>query len=346
MGILSRDEQANFIRVFSSLLSSGRSVKDALLLLAEDYRDRGIFPFELPEGLKKYQKGYISETIENVAEEIAQGVRPEEAFLSLTILDEDVRKSLAKAVTGEATKMTDSLADLLEKESDLRGELKKLAFLPAISLLILILVSYVLVFKLAGAVKGIVTKPELLPAGPRLMLFLSDHKEYYYAGVVGVLVFAFLFVKSGVWRKLIPAFRDFERLQFLSWFNILSEVGFTPYETFLFLSETVSKRWREKVEEIIDSLTAGAKPSEVVDELKGLLYPSDLVFLKAGLSSGDVSETLSHLLRILPKQVERRIQVSSQLLNTVMLVVVGLVIIGVYIGVIVPLVTGIQKAMM
>ena len=345
--MLKRDEQATFVRIFSSLVSSGRSVAEALYQIAEDYRDRGLIDAELPPFLKRFQKGYIATLIEEVAFDITQGVKAGEAITKARFLDEDVRKSLARAIeSGEVEKMSVALADILEQESKLRGKIKSLAITPAMVVLVFFLIVYVVCFKLAPAIGNVVSHPERLPAGARLALYINDHSYIYPLLVLTVLSLIFLFLRSGLWKKLIPAFSDFERLRFLSWLGILAEGGMNLYEAFLFLENSGFKEeFKERIEEAVADLEAGASAESVIDNFRGLLTSVDRSFLKAGIKTGDISKELLPLLRVLKVEVEKSIEKSTQLVNTAMMVAGGVLILGIYGGVIVPLTLGIQKAM-
>ena len=345
--MLKRDEQATFVRIFSSLVTSGRSVAEALYQIADDYKDRGLIDAELPSFLKRFQKGYVASLIEEVAYDITQGVRPSEALSKASFLDEDVRKSLARAMeSGEVEKMSTALADILEQESKLRGKIKTLAITPAMVILVFFLIVYVVCFKLAPAISSVVSHPERLPAGARLALYVNQHSYIYFLLVGGISFLIFVFVKSGVWKKLIPAFNDFERLRFLSWLRILSESGMNLYEALLFLENSgFKKEFRTRIEEAIADLEAGQSAENVIDSFRGLLSSVDRSFLKAGIKTGDLSRELLPLLRVLKVEVEKSMEKSTQLINTAMMITGGGMVLGIYGGVIVPLTMGIQKAM-
>jgi len=345
-GILSRDEQATFVRLFASLVSSGRSVAEALYTLADDWRERGVFNFRVPL-FPKLQKGFVADVLEEAAYDVTQGVKAEEVIARLPLLDEDVRRSLARAVaSGQVEEMSQSLADVLEEEAKLRGKIKSVAFTPAMVLVVSYVILFVVCFKLAPSIGNVVTHPERLPAGAKLALFVNKHPVYYYGYVGGSLFLVFLFVKSGVWKVFIPAFREFDRIKFLMWLKTLTESGMRLYDALVFLSEGgFSKELKERLENTVDDLEAGIKPENALDNLKGQLKTTDLSFLKTGLTTGDLSRELSPLLRVLKIEVNKSIEKSVNLINTAMLVVGGLLVLGIYAGLIVPLTMGIQKAM-
>jgi len=213
-------------------------------------------------------------------------------------------------------------------------------------LVVFIVLTYVVCFKLAPAIGNIVTRPEMLPAGPRIALWFSKHPFYYWLGIGGILTGIFLFIKSGVWKILVPAYNDFERLRFLSWLKILTESGFNFYESLLFLYESgFSKEWKKKIDEAASEIETGTGTEKVVEEFKGLLKFTDITFLKTGLATGDISREVDPLLRVLEKEVKRSIKKSSDIMNTIILIVAGLLIGLVYGGVVIPLTTGIQRAM-
>jgi type II secretory pathway component PulF len=345
MGVLSRGEQSTFVRNFSALLLSGRSVRDALYQLAEDLKEKGVFSFELPRFLKRFQKGYAGELVEETAYEIDQGVKITDAITRLEVLDEDVRQSLAKAIEGEAEEMTLALADVLEKEAELGASIKNTLIVPALVLVVLVILSYVICFKLAVAVKEVITKVNVLPPGPRLAIYLSEHPLVYLAlissfvgGVIGL-------VKSPLWRKLIPAYGDFERFKFLSWLKVLTSAGFSVYSALLFLSESsFSKKVKEALEDAVSDIESGVSIESAVEHLKGFLRPSEISFIKTGVRTGDVSRELEPLVRVVEKEAERSVKKSSTIINLITLLIAGIMITVIYAGIVIPLTTGIQRA--
>jgi len=343
--MLKRNEQAGFVRVFSSLLASGMSVEQALRALKEDYREKGLIDAELPSFLKRFQKGYVSSLIEDAVAEIEMGTKPSEAVKSLSFLDEDVRKSLSRAVEGEVVdRMSEALADSLEEESDMLGKLKNILFTPLMVLVVMFVLVYVVCFKLAPTVGNIVSHPERLPAGPRLALYVYHHPVYYFLFVASVSLTVFLFLKSGVWKKLVPAYKDFERMRFLNWLKILTESGFSYLEALRFLEEGFAGKIGKDIESAIAVLESGGEAGRTLDELSFLLH-TDKTFISAGIKSGDISTSLDPLLKTLKKEVRRSIEMTANVFNTLMLVAGGLLVGIVYGGVVIPLTTGIQRAM-
>jgi type II secretory pathway component PulF len=347
MGILSRGEQSVFVRNFSALLLSGRSVRDALYQLAEDLKESGIFPFELPRFLKKFQKGYAGRVVEETAYEIDQGVKIADAIMRLEVLDEDVRQSLAKAIEGEAEEMVFTLADTLEKEAELGANIRNILIVPALVLVVLVALSYVVCFKLATAVKEMITSTKVasLPLGPRLAIYLSDHPSVYFVLVSSFVGGVVAFVRSSLWRKLIPAYRNFERFRFLSWLKVLTSAGFSVYSAFLFLSgASFSKKLKDALEDVVSDIESGISIESAVERLKGFLKPSEVSFIKTGVKTGDVSKELEPLVRVVEKEAERSIKKSSTVINIITLLITGVIVAIIYIGIIIPFVMGIRRA--
>lgn len=349
---LPREEQAKFVRLLASHVSSGSPIREALRSLAEDYRDYGLL--DLPPSLsslvpKNLQKGWAAEELEAAVHEIEMGRREQEVLEELPILDEDVRKTLASAIeSGVFEKTAEKLADILELEVKLLGKLKQVAFAPTIAVFLALIFTYIMVFKLVPKVVSSVTHKEELPLTVKAAYTVSQHPYLFILGVLLFLAGAYLFVRSGIWKSKLSAYKTFERLRFLNWLKLLYETGWQDVRVFQFLLDAgFSKKWREAIEEALLRIEGGESPLEVLEEFKRrkLLTNSDYSFIRTGLSVGNLPRHLEPDLRFLKGETERVIEKDITLIQTFFLIAVGTYIAGLYLGIQLPLISAMQRAM-
>ena len=349
---LPREEQAKFIRLLASHVSSGASIKEALHSLAEDYKDFGLL--EVPPSLyslvpKKFRKGWVSEELETAVQEIEMGRKEQEVLEELSILDEDVRKTLASAVeSGVFEKTAEKLADILELEVKLLGELKQVAFGPTIAIFLALIFTYIMVFMFVPKVASSVTHKEELPLTVKAAYTVSQHPYLFVLGVVLLFAAVYLFVRSGVWKSKLSAYRTFEKLRFLNWLKLLYETGWQDVRVFQFLLDAgFSKKWREAIEDALYRIEGGESPLEVFEEFKKrkLLANSDYSFIRTGLNVGNLPRHLEPDLRFLKGETERVIKRDIALIQAFFLIAVGTYIAGLYLGIQLPLVSAMQRAM-
>jgi len=349
---LPREEQAKFVRLLAAHVQSGSSLKEALLSLADDYRDYGFL--EVSPSLyslvpKRFRRGWPAEELEAAVDEIEMGRKEQEVLEELELLDEDVRRTLASAVeSGTFEKTAEKLADILELEVKLLGKLKQVAIAPAIAVVLALVFTYVMVFKLVPKVVSSVTHREVLPPTVKAAYAVSQHPYLFVLGVLLFFAGVFLFLRSGVWKQWLGAYKTFERLRFLQWLKLLYETGWQDLKVFQFLQTAgFSKRWREAIEEAVFRLEGGESPLSVFEEFRkrDLITSSDLSFIKTGLKIGNVAKNLEPDLRFLGGETERAIEKDVTLIQTFFLIVVGSYIAGLYLGIQLPLISAMQRAM-
>jgi len=349
---LPREEQAKIIRIVASMLSAGFNLRDALLSLAEDYRNYGLI--EIEGSLRDYvpralRKGWVSEELEEMASAIDRGRKEEEVIRETEIFDEDVKDSLSSALaSGSVEKMAGKLADLLELEVMLLGKMKKVLIAPILSGVVALIFTYVMVFRLVPKIVSSVTYKERLPQTVKSAYLLSQHPILFFAAVFLLIGLSYYFLKSGVWKSYLPAYKLFERLRFLNWFKILMESGWREVETFQFLSQAgFSKKWREAIEDGLSNLEAGEGLDRVTEDFyqRGLIAATDLSFIKSGIRVGNLPKQLEPDLKFLSGETDREMEKTTVLVQVFFLIIVGIYVIGLYLGILLPLTTSVQKVM-
>ncbi|ADU97756.1 Type II secretion system F domain protein (plasmid) [Thermovibrio ammonificans HB-1] len=349
---LPREEQAKIVRILASMVSANFSIRDALLSLVEDYRKYGLI--EVPPSLahlvpEQLRVGWVAEKLEEMVYEIEAGQEPAKVFLEADIFDEDVRASIASGIkAGNLPKMAVRLADLLETEVELLGKLKKTLIGPVLSIIIGLLFTYIMVFKFTPKIVGTVTYKDRLPATVKAAYVVSQHPLLFVAAVVALAALVILFLKSGVWKPYLPAYREFEKLRFLNWLKILFEASWSETKVFQFLSEAgFSKKWREAIEEVLYRLEGGEdlqKAMEVFVE-RGLLSHSDYSFIKSGIRIGNIPKQVEPSIRLLKVIVDKSMEKTITLVQAAFLMLVGGYVAFLYIGLLLPMTTSIQRAM-
>jgi|GEM_PF-3974799 len=349
---LPREEQAKIMRILSSMLSARMSLKDALLNLAEDYRDYGMIsvPPEFSRFIpKEIQKGWVSEVLEDLVFQIDSGRSEEEVLAEAEIFDRDIRQSLSSAAASNSLqKVAVKLADFLELEAKLLGRLKKVIFAPTMAFFIAVLFTYVVVFRFVPKVVSTVNSPEKLPLTVKWAYTVSGHFFLFLAGILLLILGVVYFLRSGVWKSYLKVYREFEKLRFLSWLKILLEAGWGEVKVFRFLQDAgFSKKWREAIEDAIIGLEAGEPIDEIMAALKdkGLLKTTDLSFIKSGVSIGNIPKQIEILVRFLLIETEKLMGRTEVIVQTISTFVVGIYVTVIYIGIFLPLVTAIRRAM-
>jgi type II secretory pathway component PulF len=349
---LPREEQAKIIRVLASMISAGHSFKEALLSLAEDYRNYGLI--EVPPSLyplvpESQRVGWVAEELESMVSEIESGRKPEEVIAEARIFDEDVRASLASAVaSGNLQKMAGKLADLLELEVQLLGKLKKVLIAPTLAMIIALIFTYLMIFRFTPKMVSMATHKERLPATVKLAYAVSQHPFLFVLAVLVVIGGVVWFLRSGLWKPFLPAYREFEKLRFFNWLKILLESGWSEVRALQFLLDAgFSKKWVEAVEDALYNLEAGERLDRALEVLveRGLLSHSDFSFIRSGVKSGNVPKQIEPLLRFLSLITDKEIEKSTTFIQAAILLVVGGYVAALYLGLLLPLTTSLQKAM-
>jgi type II secretory pathway component PulF len=352
MALLSRTEQARVVRNLAALISAGFSLKDAFFVLADDYKDVGLIEAEgklrelIPFTLRK---GYLSEVFREMAEEISRGRDESDVLRKSVLFDEDVKQPLASAVeSGSLDKMADKLAEGLETEVKMLGTLKKTLISPVMGIVIAGLFTWIMVFRLVPKIASSVTHKDRLPPLVKLAYSLSHHPFLFALGFAGIVALGVLFVKSGVWKPFLPAYKTFERMKFLTWFKILNESGWTEITTLKFLLKSgFSKKWREVIRRAIFKLEAGESLENVMEGFvkAGLLKNSDYSFIKSGIKIGNIAKQIEPALHFLKGETERQIEVTVQMINAGFMALVGSYVAVLYLGIMIPLTTSVQSLM-
>lgn len=326
---------AQFASRLSELVSSGLPLLRALELLKVQFKD------------KEFGK-----VIHHILLKIRDGASLSESISSFDFIPPLLPSLVA---SGEASGNLDSslqeASSIFEKELDLRGKVKSAMFYPLLVLALGLLTVFFLLSFVIPKIAGIFQElGQALPLITRVVVSFSNLFANFWwlfllFGVSGYFGFK-KYTSYGRGRRIWEEFKlrlplvskiwqQRELILFSRTLGMLLKAG-VPLVKAVDLTKSVlgSERYKLKMEELIGDLEEGSSLSRGI---RGF-FPQEVVdIIAVGEESGNLENALLKLAQNYEKELDYQLKMATQLLEPLMILLVGLVVGAIIISVLLPI---------
>ena len=342
---VSRQELITFCFHLSQLLKAGVTIIDALTDLRDTVDNAG-----------------FRQVLASLLEDIEGGLKLSEAMANHSYCFDNVFVALVRAgeQSGQLTQVLDELSENLKWQDEMAGQAKKAMVYPAVVLVVIIGVVFVLmtllVPQLAATFKQMVPK---LPRETEALVFLSAvFVKWWYLmiGVPAALVAALWFVgrtNEKVQRSLDEAALRMPVLgpirqkiilaRFSTYFAMLYRAGISVLDCIQICEKIVGNRVMEEgLQRVGRSISEGQGISQAFIATK-LFPPLVLRMLRVGESTGGLDTALLNVSYFYNREVRDGISKMQTLLGPATTVVLGLLIVAILYSIFLPIYDVIAK---
>jgi type II secretory pathway component PulF len=322
---LSNSEKITFISNFSTMLSAGISILEAVDSLLED------------------AKGNQKKVLQTLRENLVQGKHVYVAFSKFPNIFDKVTVSIIKA-SEEAGTLDTTLRDLkntIKKQMEFNDKIRSALLYPTVIVFVffgvLIMILIVVIPKISTVFSQLKVN---LPLPTKILIFLSNLILQHTILVVAVIVLTFLTAvflfktrRRAVLKILfsLPLISDLVKKIDLTRFtyslHLLLNSGI-PIISALELTQDVVIRSdiSQIIEHAKEMVITGKRLSDGLRTKKGTVPTMMIKIIEAGERSGSLDLALQDISEYLDYEVTNRLQTLTVLLEPIMLVIVGVVI--------------------
>lgn len=333
---LSSSEKISFVSNFSTMLSAGISILEAVDSLLED------------------SKGNQKKLLQVLREDLIQGNHVYISFSKFPQIFDKVTVNLIKAAE-EAGSLDVTLKDLkanIKKETEFNDKVKSALTYPAVIFMVFIGVFLMILIVVIPKISTVFSRLKVpLPLPTRIMIFVSNVvTQYTIALVIGIVIIigGLLFLYKTNKRLILSIFFRFPLIS-----GLIKEIDLTrftrslhylltsgiPIITALELTQDVVMR--KDIAKIIaqskEMVTGGKRMSEGLRSGKGKIPTIMIKIIEAGEKSGTLDKSLEDISEYLDYQVTNTLRTLTSLLEPIMLVFVGIMIGGMMLAIIGPI---------
>lgn len=342
---ISRTELITFCFHLSQLLKAGVNIIEALTDLRDTVENPG-----------------FRQVMASLIEDIEGGQKLSEAMASHSYCFDNVFVALVRAgeQSGTLTEVLDELSENLKWQDEMASQAKKAMMYPAIVLVVIIGVVFVLmtllVPQLAATFKQLVPK---LPRETEVLIFLSNiFVKWWYLllGIPAALVALVMFLartnervqrvidELGLKLPVLGAIRQKIILaRFSTYFAMLYKAGISVLECIHICEKIVGNRVMEEgLQRVGRSISEGQGISQAFLATK-LFPPLVLRMLRVGESTGALDAALLNVSYFYNRQVRDSISKMQDLLGPATTVVLGLLIVAILYSIFLPIYDVISK---
>jgi type IV pilus assembly protein PilC len=342
---VSRTELITFCFHLSQLLKAGVSIIEALTDLRDTVDNAG-----------------FRQVIASLLEDIGGGLKLSEAMASHTYCFDGVFVALVRAgeQSGQLTEVLDELTENLKWQDEMAGQAKKAMVYPAIVLVVIVAVVFVLmtvlVPQLAATFKQLVPK---LPRETEVLIFLSNLFVRWWYLMIGipvaltVVVLSLARTNENVQRTLdelslrLPVLGPLRQkiilARFSTFFAILYKAGISVLDCIQICEKIVGNRVMEAgLQRVGRSISDGQGISQAFTATH-LFPPLVLRMLRVGESTGGLDKALLNVSYFYNREVRDGITRMQTLLGPMTTVILGMLIIGILYSIFLPIYDVIAK---
>ena len=336
-GIKTR-EVVIFTRQFATMINSGLPLVQSLTILAEQTEN------------KRFQK-IIGEVLQDIqsGQTLADSMRRHpKVFTELY-----VNMVAAGEAGGILDVILNRLAVFLEKNDALVRKIKGAMVYPAVMLIVVVLCTTILLWKVVPVFAGMFTGAGLqLPAPTRVVLALSAFLQHYMwmlvLAVIAALVAVRQYYKSDGGKLMIdrmmlrlPVLGNLLRKSAVSRFTrtlgTLVSSGVSILDGLQITARTAGNRVvHDAVMKSRASISAGATISEPLKE-SGVFPPMVVQMINVGEQTGGLDEMLTKIADFYDDEVDAAVTALTSILEPIMIVVMGVVIGGIVVAMYLPM---------
>ena len=315
-----------FCRQFNSLLKAGVGVVPSLNMLSEQTEN-------------KTMRAAVVNMHDNVqkGKTLAEAMKKEEIF-------PDIMVSMVNAgeASGNLENSLDRMAEHFEKDTKLKGMLKKAMIYPIVLLVVAVAVLIIMVVAVIPSFAGMFADLETeLPFLTRALMSLSDFikaKWYIILIIIAALVIGFRFFKSSDNGKRIlatiatklPVFGKLkmksESARFSRTFATMLASGMSMVDAMNITAKTMENLlYREALEETIVQIQRGVSLSQPLQK-SGLFPPLIIHMVGIGEETGSLEEMLLNCAKYYDEETELATQQMMSLMEPMIIIVMALIV--------------------
>jgi type IV pilus assembly protein PilC len=315
---------AIFSRQFATMVNSGLPILRALAILAEQTENKE-----------------LARVLGEARMDVEQGSSLSGALAKHDHVFNDLYVSMVRS--GETGGSLDStlirLAEMIEREVQLRGKIKSAMTYPvAVVALVLLIMSAMLLFVVPQFESIYASMDAALPMPTRSLLFLSDvFKTYWYVFIGGALVGRFFFRR---WKKTPPGremvdsmklrapvfgslFHRTALSRFSSTLAMLLRSGVPILQALEIVSETVNNKIIGKA---INDVQVSVRDGESIAKplTKHAIFPPMVVqMISVGEETGQVDTMLEKIAQFYDQEVEAAVDALTSLIEPILIAIIG-----------------------
>jgi type IV pilus assembly protein PilC len=333
---LSNTEKITLISNFSTMLTAGISILEAVDALLED------------------AKGNQKKVLQALREDLIQGKHVYACFAQFPQVFDKVTVNILRA-SEEAGTLDQTLKDLkvnIQKEMEFSDKVKNAMIYPLVIFVVFLGVMLMILIVVVPKISTVFSRLRLdLPLPTKIMIFISNAILYntlpLVAGVtvtLGAIVFLYkknkkIFVNLFTSFPLIaPLVRDIDMTRFTRSLHLLLVSGI-PITTALDLTRDVVSR--KEISAVIERsrqmVLGGKRLSEGFKGAKKFIPSIVIKMIEAGERSGSLDTAMQDISEFLDYQVSNKLKTLTALLEPIMLVLVGVLIGGMMLAIIAPI---------
>ncbi len=331
-------ERISFTDHLASMIGAGTPIREALEAYSED-------------GEKK------SEVITRVVQDIERGKALSIALSNFPKLFSPLYIALVKAgeTSGSLDETLAYLANELRREHEFKQRIKSAMFYPiivmSVSLAVIVLVITTVIPKVSEITKSLGGE---MPFMTRTVVGFSDFLVANYLVIIifvlGLIAASFLYFKNANNRQTIkdklirspligPIIRKYTLARFLRIIGSSVKYGIALPVAFEAAQDVVdNSSYKEAVMRINKKITKGESLASAITSEDKFLFPGVITrSLKGAEKTGSLDSTLQRLSLQFELEVDRDLKRATELLEPIMVVVLGVIVLGIAVSVIAPI---------
>lgn len=331
-------EKITFVRYLSTMLVSGISLSEGILVLQDET-----------------QHPLMKKIISDISYSLDQGQQLSAVFEKYPKVFDRLFITLTKAgeISGTLGESFTYLEEELRAEYSLSQNIKGALLYPAVVFIAMFAIAILMFFFILPQIGKVFLSMSLpLPTLTRLLfsfsITLAKYKLFIILGIVGGLIGLFLFLKSAKGKKLILALispfpvvktllRQIDLARFTRIFSTLIKSAVPITEALeISLSSLSWATYRNMATELTEDITKGKNLSDALKKHKE--FPGILTqMISTGEKSGTLDKTLGDLAKFYEQEIEESVKNATQLLEPMLMLIVGIGVGAIILSIISPL---------
>ncbi len=302
----------------------------------------------------------LKSALESITKSVESGMSITDAFAAYPNIFPDIYISMTQSgeLGGVLENMMKRLADQLQKEKQLRDNIKSATFYPRLLMGVALLLTIVMIVFLVPVFKSFIPEGASIPGVTRIVFNVSDairNRWYIWIGAVAALVLlvkAFVKSRSGkkIWDTLkfrMPVFGELIQKTVIARFArtlaTLMDGGIPAIQALQSAGPTAGNILvEEAVSNAIVSIEEGKNIAEPLEK-SGVFPPMVTQMIAVGEETGSLPSLLDTIADFYEEEVATLTKGLSSLIEPIMLVLVGVVIGGMLISLYLPIFTSITS---
>ena len=336
---VSQKDIINFSRQLSLMFKSKIPLVQSLRSIAEQTKSRG-----------------FKEKILTIAQVVEGGTPFSQALAAYPQIFSTFYVSMAKSgeASGTLSESLSYLAEHLEKEYHLMSKIKGAMIYPALIIVVVIGVLFMMMFFVIPSMTKVLTETgQELPFVTKVVIALSRLlRSWGWAlGIFAAALFVFLFrwLRTATGKRLkdkyflyVPALNSFLRMIYLSRFaeNLSTLIsGGLPIVTALEITGEIvgNDVYKNIILQVMDEVRKGERISRVLMKYPEEFPPILTQMVAVGEQTGTLDESLMNVVEFYSKEVERSIDNLLSIIEPVMVIFLGGIVAGLMGAILLPL---------